>query len=164
MRRSLWAFLGILVPLLSACALGETGPTPLPVTLPPAPTLLFAGQCEITADLEDWLESTYFLLEDFTTVLLGLSGQSRAEIQDDLNRMVELRNALNGRPAPDCAGTGQTQLSDAMTRAISGTQQYINGDLGDVAGIVGEVSTQLDAFRVLHGELQARFEAEISGQ
>lgn len=166
MRHSLrlWAGLMLLMSFLSACALGDQGPTPFPVTLPPAPTLVFSGECTLTADLEDWLETTYFLKEDFALVVSGLPNQTRAEIQDDFNRMVDLRNALNGLETPDCAVQAQSALSDAMTAAITGVQRYINGEVGDVNGIVESANAQLTAFSNLHSELQARFEAAIGGQ
>lgn len=156
------AVVGLVVLLLSACALSEeSGPTPVSVTLAPTPPLVFSGTCQDTNELEDWLERSHFSRLGFVEVLDGLSGQDRVDLQDDVNRMIDLRNQLNNFPAPDCAAQAQAILSGAMTITIDAYQTYINGDSVDLSAQVAQARTELERFNTLHLELVARFEIQI---
>jgi uncharacterized phage infection (PIP) family protein YhgE len=157
----------LLCPLLfAACALGDTvDPTPAPpLTLAPAPTLVFAGDCAVTTELDGWLQSTWFLAQDFQKELNSAAALQQSQLFDSVTRMAQLRDATNATTTPACAVETQLRLVDAMTTAVNTFQAYANGDLPDLGNTVAEVNSQLDEVIAMQNDLMQQLEAQYQQQ
>lgn len=154
---------GVLVFVLTACALGDVGqPTPPPpITLAPPPTPAFEGQCVQTAALDAWLQGTAtFLVPEFMAVLAEASRQPSAQVYDSVFRMARLRDAASERPTPDCATELQLILLDAMNTAVDRFQAFANGEAVNIGETAAAVTAQLEQVTALQNELISRLEAQ----
>ncbi len=153
----------LLLPLLmGACALGDTPkPTPTalpPLTLTPPPALTFAGDCNFTPKLEEWLQLTTQLLADFQTAMNSASTLSRPEAYDKVTLMAALRDSAAAAPAPDCAATVHVALVDAFNQGVSALQSYVNGETTDTSKTIAAVNNQLDQIAATQKQLTERMQ------
>jgi hypothetical protein len=147
--------------LLAGCGLGETpGATPLPLTVNAPPPVVVAGDCNLTPELEAWLQTSVQLREDFRLILDTAQAQPRADVRDSVLRMIELRDALNATVTPDCAQEAQLLLSTAMGQAITVFQEFNNGTRDSIGSVVNEVSVQIEAAGAIQDELQIRMDQQ----
>lgn len=150
--------------ILAAC--GDEPPalpsTAVPVTIAPASELLTTVSGCATADLENWLESTYFLLGDFTTTLQETVNQSAEQVGSQLARLVTLRDALLAVPIPaDCASEAHTLLIDITDPVLTALQAYASGD-GPPPGDLMETAAGIEAeFNQWHEQLTAQLQAQF---
>lgn len=152
--------------LLAACALGDVvDPTPAPpITLVAPPTLVFSGDCEVTSELDGWLQNTSYLAETFLTEMNTAAAQEQGQLFNAVVRLAQLRDATNGTATPTCAVEAQLKLVDAMTVAVNTFQAYGNGDLLDLGNTVAEVNSQIDQVIAIQNDLMQQLEAQYQQQ
>ena len=152
--------------LLAGCALGDLrDPTPAPpITLPAPPTLMFIGDCERTAELDYWLQTTTYLAQDFVSQLNTAATTPREQLYNQVLRLAQLRDAVNATATPTCAVETQLRLVDAMTTAVSTFQAFANGDLPDLGNVVAEVNAQIDDVMTVQDQLTQQLEQEYQQQ
>lgn len=160
--RNCWS---LLIPmLLAACALGDVPPTataPPPVTVQPAPTLMFAGSCASTKELETWLQITSLLAADFLAQMNTAAGLDRNALYEPIAAMVQMRDSVFAAATPDCAIAAQLLLTDAMDQAVLTFQQIANGDLADPREAIARITTQIEQALALQTELAQRMEQQF---
>lgn len=149
--------------LLAACAIGDTGaatPAP-PITMIPPPEMTFQGSCDTTRDLERWLQLTTRVAGSFLQVMNDAAVKNKAEMRDDLYTMAALRDSVHGAVTPDCAVDSEILLSDAMNRAVTTFQEYLNGQRADLGNLVAEINEQIERVMAVQTELTLRMDAQI---
>ncbi|MBI5669747.1 MAG: hypothetical protein HZC41_17255 [Chloroflexi bacterium] len=151
------------LPLLAACALGDAGEaTPAaPVTLLPPPEMTFRGSCDNTRDLELWLQITTRLASEFLQVMNDAAGRSKGEIREALSTMAALRDSTHQAVTPDCAVDSEILLGDAMNRAITAFQEYVNGARTDLGNTVAETNDQIEQVIAIQNELTLRLDTQL---
>lgn len=152
--------------LLGGCALSEDPvlTPPPPLTIMPGPTPILAGACELTRDLNEWLQASTFYAAEFGARLNAMSNQGRGTIYAYVQELAEMRNALSAVPAPDCTHTLHQLLLTTMDRAISTYQAFANGEVEQIGGTLSEVIGQLDRVAAGHAELTARLQAQFEAE
>lgn len=159
-------YLLLLPLLLAACALGDT-PNPTsapPITLAPPPTLTFSGNCESTPELDNWLQTTNFLVSDFLTLINDTAALERGQMYESVLRLAALRDQASLTATPDCAQVVQELLNAAMNVAVDTFQAYVNGESPDLGKTVADVSNQLETVMAMQQELIARLETQYQQQ
>lgn len=153
----------ILPLLLSACAIGDTGtPTPVPpVTLAPPPQIAFQGDCNVTHDLEMWLQVSTQLRDQFLTVMNETAAKNKAEMREGVLTMGALRDAMNQVVTPDCAADTEMALSDAINEAVDAFLAYVNGDRPDLGDTVAKVTERIEQITTVQDTLSVRMETQI---
>ncbi len=149
--------------LLAGCAIGETStPTPPPpVTIVPPPEITFQGDCNVTHDLEMWLQVSTQLRDDFLTAMNETAAKSKNEMRDGILMMAAVRDAAHKIVTPDCAADVETTLSDTMNEAVSVFQAYFNDDRPDLGNTVATVTQRFEQITALQNELVVRMETQI---
>lgn len=158
-----YAGLVLLLTILAGCALGDApGATELPpVTLNVPPTLMFAGDCEGTQELNDWLQSMDFLVPEFLNALNSTVGLTREAMRARVIYMARLRDDASKVSTPECAQPIQLLLVEAMNSAVNNFQAYANGDLQDLGNIMAEIIGQLDRVIAAENDLKTRLEEQF---
>lgn len=153
----------VILPLLAGCAMGDSGTATLipPVTLMPPPEITFRGSCDNTRDLEMWLQITTRLAGDFLQVMNDAAARNKAEMRDPLLAMAALRDSTHQAITPDCAVDSEILLSDAMNRAISAFQEYLNGVRGDLGSVIAETNDQIEQVIAMQNALMQRMDAQM---
>lgn len=157
-----WKWLPLVL-VLAGCALGDAPPvtTIPPVTLAVPPTLVFAGDCEGTEELNSWLQSTDFLVTEFLTTINSTVGLSREALRERVLHLGKVRDEASKVVTPDCAQPVHLLLVEAMNTAVSNFQAYANGDLQDLGNIVAEIIGQVDRVIAAQNDLKTRLEAQF---
>lgn len=152
----------VALPLLAACAINDVPqPTPLaPITIEPPPNVSLAGTCANTPELEAWLQTSALILADFRTRLDAAALKQPADLHDDIQAMLVLRDNVFRTPAPDCAVEAHTALTTAVSQGVELFTGYYNGAAGDVASAVAEIRTELDRAAALQQDLIVRLEQQ----
>lgn len=149
--------------LVSACAVAnipDATDSP-PITLEAPPTPVVGGNCEVSSDLEQWLQAVYYIRTDFSSTMNNAANQTRSQMYDEVLYLVELRNAVSARPAPDCAVNLQQALVATMQEIIETFQAYANGDLENLGNRVTEFNARLDQITAMQDQLVIRLEDQI---
>lgn len=157
----------VFLPLLAtACALADAVPAtqPPPITLAPPPEMQFEGLCTNTKDLENWLQITSTLIEDFQSLMNTAAAKGRAEMYPDVIRLGAIRDSLFAVTTPDCASAAQLLLSDATNRAVSALQAFANGDAPDLGNAITDINGQLDQVIALQNVLLSQMNAQFQQQ
>jgi hypothetical protein len=156
----------LLTPLFAACALQDAPavPTAPPITLAAPPTLTFSGSCDLTPELDHWLQSTTFLASDFLTVVNDTAALDRSQMYESVLRLAALRDQTSLTPTPDCAQVVQELLNSAMNVAVDTFQAYSNGEAPDLGTTVADVSNQIETVMAMQQELIARLEAQYRAE
>jgi hypothetical protein len=168
----------ILLPLLlTACAINDVPGASTPDTginpaspasaliIGPPGELKLAGDCNITDQLEDWLQVTLPAREQFEAKLKEAVVKSPSEIYDDVLSLVALRNAVYAAPTPDCALETQILLSSVINQGIDTLQAVLNGVYtGDLAAFIIEMNTQFTQVAELQNDLIKRMESQYQTQ
>ena len=153
--------------ILTACALGNapsSATTIPPVTLAVPPTMVFAGDCEGTEELNNWLQSTDFLVSEFLTTLNGMMSLNREDMRAQVLHLGKVREEANKVVTPDCAQAIQLLMVEAMDTAVTNFQAYANNDLQDLGNIVAEVIGQVDRVIAAQNDLKTRLEEQFAAQ
>ncbi|NWF68747.1 MAG: hypothetical protein HXY40_06660 [Chloroflexi bacterium] len=154
----------LIVLLVAACAIGDSPDAALtqmpPVTLQPAPTPIFAGECTRTADLDAWLANSHFLTQGFMDSMYGAALMNAVDARVEVIRMASLRDQMSRQPAPDCVVEAHLILLTAMGQAVDVFQAFANGDRPDLGSTVVDVRAQLDTFLAQQAELTQRLEQQ----
>ncbi len=121
----------ILLPLaLAACAINDTAqPTNPPITLNAPPALVLEGTCDITGELESWLQVTVLTRQEFLLRLNEASAKNADSVYDDTIYLSTLRDTVAGTNTPDCGTEVQAVLTTAMSNAVAALQAYFNHNL-----------------------------------
>lgn len=154
----------LLLPLLlAACAIGDvSSPTPVPpVTLMPPPEISFQGDCNVTPDLEMWLQITTQLRDDFLLAMNETAAKSKTEMHAGVLMMAAVRDAAYQVTTPDCTSEVELALSDTMTEAVNVFQAYVNGDRPDLGNAVAVATERFERIAALQQELELRLETQI---
>jgi hypothetical protein len=135
---SLWLIL--LMMTITGCAINDSASKPAapPITLPPAPTTVLAGTCDVTPELEDWLQVTVPLREQFQTRLNEAAAKNAVDVHDDTLYLAGLLDAVTRVATPDCGVEVQRVLTSAMSQAVTAMQAYYNHTLS------GDLNSALD--------------------
>jgi len=149
---------------LSACSIGDSPEAMMtqvpPVTLNPPPTTVFAGNCELTPDLNAWLQNSVFIRRDFLDSLYGAALMQPVEMRNEVLRMASLRDQMSLLPAPDCAADAHLIMVAAMTQAVDAFQAFANGDSQSLGNTVVDVRAQIDTAIAIQDELTLRLEQQ----
>ncbi len=149
----------VLLPLcLAACAINDNSkPTALPITLNAPPDTVLEGNCEITGELEAWLQVTTRTRQDFQARLDEAAAKNADDVHDDTLYLVALRDTVAGTTTPDCGVEVQEVLTDAMTGAVAAMQGYFNKTLAtDLATALSEPQKGLNQAEAIQNELITR--------
>lgn len=158
-NRILWL---LFIPLwLVACATGDVPSTPPPpLTVPAPPTLVPSGNCDLTPQLESWLQTTVFMRDEFLALLDTAVAKDRAKAYEDVLGMVDRRNRVSATPYPDCASEAHLLLVDAMSKAVEEFQKYVNGESVDVTRVVADTKTKIEVVKVIQDDLIKRMDEQ----
>ena len=166
MLRNLYRLAGIMLTLvLLAVSCGKAEPTPTPSPLPPvtvsAPaTPVFVAGCT-TTDLETWLESTYFLTDEFVNVTNYLSTQSPEAVRAGITRLVMLRDAILAVPVPEtCAADVHMLITAVVQNAVTALQRYGNDEDIDLAPVVDDVNGIIGNVEALQSNLEEQLQMQ----
>jgi hypothetical protein len=160
-RCSLWILPLIL--LLTACAIWEDPPGApvVPLTLEPGPTLIFEGICDNNRELADWLQYSVYYADQFSELVKTTAAGNRAAIRSGTIEIATLRQEYAQVVTPDCAEPGQRMFFNAMDRAISGFQRYVNNDSTSLGNLLAEVLGEMDRIKLVQDELRDRLNAQL---
>lgn len=153
---------GVLALVLSACALGDVPAvsTPVPVTLPPPPTVVYAGDCTETDGLDTWAQASEFFVAQFLTEVNRAANQSQGELRDTVQLMARIRDEVSKVVTPDCAAEVQQLIVETMNSAVDSFQAFANGDADNLGGVVADVLGRIDRVIAGQNELKARLEGQ----
>lgn len=149
----------VLLPFcLAACAINDTAkPTAPPITLNAPPITVIEGNCEITGELEEWLQVTTRTRQDFQARLDEAAAKNAPDVHDDTLYLVALRDTVANTTTPDCGVTVQEVLITSMSGAVAALQGYYNGTLtSDLATALTEPQQGLNQAQGLQNELITR--------
>jgi hypothetical protein len=149
--------------LASACAIGDAGTPTLapPVTLMPPPEITFQGDCNVTHDLEMWLQISTQLRDQFLTLMNETAAKNKGEMRDGVLMMGALRDSMHQVVTPDCAVEIELALSDTINQAVTAFQAYINGDRPDLGDTIARVTERMEAITLIQDQLALRMETQL---
>jgi hypothetical protein len=156
--------IGFLLPILLGLVITNCGGgedvTLVPLTFEAPPTPYIQGDCNLTSDLDGWLQSAEFWTLEFASFLDNSTQKGRNEIYADVERIGQIVVVMSERPAPDCAESAQTLLLAAMMSTSNAFQEYINADRNDLTAIIEESRTRLGVATAAQSELKIRLESQ----
>jgi hypothetical protein len=163
MKLRMLAIFGV-IGMLAGCAIGDSPQALMtqlpPVTLNAPPTTMFAGNCELTIDLNNWLQNSVFIRRDFLDSMYGAALMNQVEMRNEVIRMAALRDQMSLTPAPDCTADAHLILVNAMTQAVDAFQAYANGDAPDLGNTIVDVRSQIDTVIAVQDELTLRLDQQ----
>lgn len=116
---------------LAACAINDSGikATLPPITLNAPPALVVEGNCDITNELEQWLQVTVPTRQKFQSRLEEAAAKNAADVHDDTLYLAGLRDTVANTHTPDCGAEIQGVLVKAMVGGVEALQAYFNHTL-----------------------------------
>ncbi len=116
---------------LAACAINDAGkqPTLPPITLNAPAALVVEGDCNITGELEAWLQVTVPTRQEFQSRLEEAAAKNAADVHDDTLYLAGLRDTVANTHVPDCGAEIQGVLIKAMVGGVEALQAYFNHTL-----------------------------------
>lgn len=148
--------------ILAACAIADApAGTPIPITLQPPPTSVFAGDCSQTQGLDTWAQASEFFVAEFMKSVNTAATQSREAMHDTVIYMSKVRDGASEVVTPDCAQDAQKMMIDGMNKAVDSFQAYANGDVSSLGNIVAEIIGELDRVVARQDELKAQLESQF---
>jgi hypothetical protein len=154
----------LLLMSLAACAIGDSPEAMMtqlpPVTLNVPPTTVFAGDCELTPDLNDWLQTSVFIRRDFLDTMYGAALMAPIDMRNEVVRLASLRDQMSLLFAPNCAVDAHLILVAAMTQAVDAFQAFANGDSSSLGNTVEDVRSQMDTATAIQDELTLRLDQQ----
>ncbi len=150
----------LLLPItLAACAINDSG-TKLnapPITLNAPAALVVEGNCNITGELEAWLQVTVPTREEFQSRLDEAAAKNAEDVRDDTLYLAGLRDTVANTHAPDCGAEIQAVLVKAMAGGVEAIQAYFNHTLsGDLNSALAEPRKGLSQVVSIQDELITR--------
>ena len=152
-------YLSLVAMMLAGCAINDSGgkPTPPPITLAPPAVLAEQGTCDITPELEDWLQVTVPTRQQFQSRLNEAAAKNAADIHDDTLFLASLRDTVASTKTPDCSVEVQRLLIKAMSGAVAALQGRFNGTLsGDLDTALADPIKQLNQVAAIQDGLVMR--------
>ena len=149
----------LLTTVVTGCAINDAGgkPQDLPITLNPPAALVVEGTCDITGELEAWLQVTVPVREQFQSRLNEAAAKNAADIHDDTLFLAGLRDTVARTQTPDCGEEAQGVLTKAMTGAVEALQAYFNHTLSrDLNTALAEPQKGLSQVTAIQTELITR--------
>jgi hypothetical protein len=149
--------------LLTACAINDSGTkaTALPITLNAPPASLMQGNCDITPELENWLQVTVPMREQFQNRLEEAAAKNAPDVHDDTLYLATLRDAVANTVTPDCGEEVQKLLNGAMAGAVDALQAYYNRTLsGDLNAALEKPREYLAQATALQNDLITRMKKQ----
>ena len=119
---------------LAACAINDsTNNTNKviapPITLNAPPAIVLEGDCNITGELEFWLQVTVPTREEFQSRLEEAAAKNAEDVHDDTFYLAGLRDTVANTHTPDCGAEIQGVLVKAMVGGVEALQAYFNHTL-----------------------------------
>ncbi len=158
--------IALLAGVLAACAIAEQpeGTPPPPVTLAPAPAIVLEGNCDVTAGLDNWLQSTELYVIELQALINGAPNKQRGALYEDVLRMARIRDVASATAAPECVVPVHFMLMDTLNNAVDKFQAYVNGDADNLGDTIPSTLSQIDRIIAGQNELKARLEAQYRSQ
>ncbi len=153
----------LLLPLLAvtiaSCAINDSTtkqPEP-PITLNAPAALVEEGTCDVTVDLETWLQVTVPARQQFQSRLSEAAAKNAADVHDDTLFLAGLRDTVARTHTPDCGADVQKTLIAAMSGAVTALQGYFNHTLsGDLNTALAEPLKALSQVTAIQNDLITR--------
>jgi len=124
---------------LVGCSSGENDPsTPQFLTFEPIPTSFAAGTCDITADFEEWLQSTTFRVAELREFVEDATGKTPSELAPGVQHIYQVTDRMAETPVVTCAIETNSTVMLASRKLIERFQAYSNGDREDLNTIIDE--------------------------
>lgn len=151
-----------LLVVLSACAINDASQSTLaPITLNAPPETVISGQCDITGELEAWLQVTARTRQDFQNRLDEAVAKNPNDVRDDIMYLVALRDTVAATTTPDCGVEVQNILTRSMSEVVTVLQGYFNKTLStDVTSALSNAQQGLNQAEALQNDLIARMKAQ----
>lgn len=151
---------GMFLLMLAGCAIGDAPQgTPVPITLAPPPTVVFAGDCSQTQGLDTWAQASEFFVAEFMKSVNTASTQNRNEMYNTVIYMSKVRDEASKVVTPDCAQDIQQMMVSSMNKAVENFQAFVNGDVSSLGNITAEIIGELDRVIARQNEIKAQLEA-----
>lgn len=148
-----------LVFVITSCAIndsGKKGASP-PITLNPPVASIVDGTCNVTGKLEEWLQVTVPIREQFQSRLNEAAAKNAADVHDDTLYLAGLLDNVARTSTPDCGAEVQNVLTTAMSGAVAALQAYYNHTLsGDLNAALAEPQKGLGQAAAIQNELITR--------
>lgn len=145
--------------IVTGCAINDSGgkPPEAPITLAPPVALVIEGTCDITGELESWLQVTVPVREQFQSRLNEAAAKNAADIHDDTLYLAGLLDTVARTHTPDCGAEVQRVLTTAMTGAVTALQAYFNHTLsGDLNSALADPQKGLSQATSIQNDLITR--------
>jgi hypothetical protein len=145
--------------IITGCAINDSGNKPAapPITLKPPAALVVEGTCEVTSKLEEWLQVTVPIREQFQSRLNEAAAKNASDIHDDTLYLAGLLDNVARTSTPDCGAEAQNVLTTAMSGAVAALQAYYNHTLsGDPNTALAEPQKGLSQAADIQNELITR--------
>ncbi len=152
---------------LIACSGSKLQSTLPPLTFEPIANVIISGDCNITSDLETWLQAAEFRVEAFTTFIQDSQEKNRAQLRSEVIQIANVLNSVGDTPAVDCAVDINEQLRQAMTTTLGLYQSYINLERDDLETIQRLSELEFEVVQNGLGELKTLLDSrlqELSGR
>ncbi len=149
----------LLAVIVTSCAINDSGSKPVapPITLAAPAALVVEGTCNITGELEEWLQVTVPIREQFQSRLIEAAAKNAADVHDDTLYLAGLLDTVARTHTPDCGAEVQNVLTTAMMGAVAGLQAYFNHTLsGDLNIALAEPQKGLSQVTAIQNELITR--------
>jgi hypothetical protein len=129
-RRCLFSILIIWSLILTACGDKEekkVAPPPnLVITYEPQPISTLLPGCE-ASEVESWLEVSGTLIYTFRDESLAAINLQPDQMENTLNRLIDLRDAIARQATPECAVQPQSLIQSVINSMMIAFQRYTNG-------------------------------------
>ena len=158
-----WLVLILLPIMLAACAINDSG-TKLnvpPITLNAPAALVVEGNCNITGELEAWLQVTVPTREEFQSRLEEAAAKNAEDVRDDTLYLAGLRDTVAKTHTPDCGAEIQGVLVKAMVGGVEAIQAYFNHTLpSDLNTALAEPRKGLSQVTSIQNDLITRMKSQ----
>ena len=150
--------------LITACAINDTSKsatTPIPITLNAPVAIVIEGNCKVTGTLEEWLQITATVRQQFQTRLNEAVAKSVSDVRDDTLYLASLRDTVAKIQTPDCGADVQNILITAMNSAVDILQGYYNRTLsGDINAALVDSLKGLSQAETMQSDLITRMKEQ----
>ncbi len=140
-------WLGIATVMVAAgCAINDLpAPTFIPVTTGPMPTLIVAGTCEQTPELELWLQTFSISLDSFQRQMDEAEFKSTEDIGSDIRALTGIRDNLIETTSPDCGTVIHRQGVDTMTSAVNALEDFQRDSSSNLSAALETIRLQFQS-------------------
>ncbi|MBI1277074.1 MAG: hypothetical protein GC179_02995 [Anaerolineaceae bacterium] len=145
--------------MLAACAINDAGSKTAqpPITLNAPPAIVIEGNCEITGELEQWLQITVPTRQEFQSRLEEAAAKNAEDVHDDTLYLAGLRDTVAYAHSPDCGAEIQGVMVKAMADGVDALQAYFNHTLStDLSTALAEARKGLSQAASIQNDLITR--------